>query len=96
MADHGRFVWYELTTKDIQSGQAFYSAVIGWGTRDASMPGMPYTVFTAGDASVCSMMELPKDARKMGNYGNLNNVFSSFSPNTSGVLFSPSLVLKCL
>ena len=66
MAAHGRFVWYELTTTDIQSGQAFYSAVVGWGTRDASMPGMPYTVFTAGEASVCGMMELPKEAREMG------------------------------
>jgi len=66
MADHGRFVWYELTTTDIPSGQAFYSAVVGWGTRDASMPGMPYMVFTAGQTSVCGMMELPKEARKMG------------------------------
>src|SRR5262249_18290369 len=66
MTDHGRFVWYELTTTDIQSGQAFYSAVVGWGMRDASMPGMPYTVFTAGQDSVCGMMELPKEAREMG------------------------------
>jgi predicted enzyme related to lactoylglutathione lyase len=63
---HGRFVWYELTTTDMQAANAFYAAVVGWGTRDASMPGMPYTVFTAAEASVCGMMELPKDARKMG------------------------------
>ena len=67
MADsHGRFVWYELTTTDMEAAKAFYAAVVGWGTRDASMPGMPYTVFTAGEASVCGMMELPKDARTMG------------------------------
>jgi predicted enzyme related to lactoylglutathione lyase len=63
---HGRFVWYELTTTDMEAAKAFYAAVVGWGTRDASMPGMPYTVFTAGEVSVSGMMELPKDARRMG------------------------------
>jgi predicted enzyme related to lactoylglutathione lyase len=63
---HGRFVWYELTTTDMQAAKAFYAAVVGWGTRDASMAGMPYTVFTAGHASVSGMMELPKEARRMG------------------------------
>lgn len=63
---HGCFVWYELTTTDMEAAKAFYATVVGWGTRDASMPGMPYTVFTAGEAPVCGMMELPKDARQMG------------------------------
>jgi hypothetical protein len=63
---HGRFIWYELTTTDMQAAKAFYAAVVGWGTQDASMAGLPYTVFTAGEASVSGMMELPKDARKMG------------------------------
>jgi uncharacterized protein len=62
----GGFVWYELTTTDFETAKAFYASVVGWGTRDASMPGMPYTVFTAGEVSVCGMMELPKDARRMG------------------------------
>ncbi len=67
MADsHGRFVWYELTTTDMQAAKAFYAAVVGWGTRDASMAGIPYTVFTAGEVSVCGMMALPEDARKVG------------------------------
>jgi predicted enzyme related to lactoylglutathione lyase len=63
---HGRFVWYELTTTDMEAAKAFYAEVVGWGTRDASMPGMPYTVFTAGEASVSGLMDLPKDARKLG------------------------------
>jgi uncharacterized protein len=63
---HGRFVWYELTTTDMQAAKAFYAGVVGWGTRDASMPGMRYTVFTAGRASVSGMMELPKIARSRG------------------------------
>ena len=66
VSSHGRFVWYELTTTDMEAAKAFYTEVVGWGARDASMPGMPYTVFSAGEASVSGMMELPKDAGKMG------------------------------
>jgi predicted enzyme related to lactoylglutathione lyase len=67
MADsHGRFVWYELTTTDMPAAAAFYAAVVGWSTRDASMPGLPYTVLSAGDAAVCGMMQLPQDARQRG------------------------------
>jgi predicted enzyme related to lactoylglutathione lyase len=66
VSSHGRFVWYELTTTDREAAKAFYAGVVGWGTRDASMPGMPYTVFTAGEAPVSGLMDLPKDARNQG------------------------------
>jgi uncharacterized protein len=38
---HGRFVWYELMTTDIEIAKAFYASVVGWGTRDASMADPP-------------------------------------------------------
>ena len=63
---HGRFVWYELATTDTQAARAFYTEVVGWGTRDAPMPGMAYTLFTAGAASVGGLIDLPEDARRMG------------------------------
>jgi len=63
---HGRFVWYELMTTDIEAAKAFYTNVVGWGTLDASMPGMAYTLFTVGEASVSGLMILPEDAKKMG------------------------------
>ena len=63
---HGRFVWYELATTDTQAARAFYTEVVGWGTRDAPMPGMAYTLFTAGAASVSGLMGLPEDARTLG------------------------------
>ena len=47
---HGRFVWYELMTTDIETAKAFYANVVGWGTRDSSMPGLAYSLFTVGDA----------------------------------------------
>jgi len=63
---HGRFIWHELTTTDMQAAKTFYASVVGWGTRDASMAGLPSTVFMAGEASVSGMMELPRNARKRG------------------------------
>ena len=45
---HGKFVWYELLTTDPAQAAKFYSAVIGWEAKDASIPGVPYTLLTIG------------------------------------------------
>jgi predicted enzyme related to lactoylglutathione lyase len=63
---HGRFLWYELMTTDTEAAKAFYANVLGWGTRDASMPGSAYTLFTVGEAPVGGVLDLPEDARKLG------------------------------
>jgi predicted enzyme related to lactoylglutathione lyase len=63
---HGRFAWYELITTDVADAKAFYAKVVGWGAQDASTPGLPYTLFTAGKASVGGLMDLPHEARRMG------------------------------
>jgi len=63
---HGRFVWYELTTTDVQAAIAFYTKVMGWGAWDASAPGRRYVLFSAGAVSVGGLMDLPQDARKTG------------------------------
>jgi len=62
----GHFAWYELITTDVEAAKAFYTAVIGWDARDASTPGSPYFLFTAGTAFVSGLMELPERARKAG------------------------------
>jgi predicted enzyme related to lactoylglutathione lyase len=67
MADHhGRFAWYELITTDVAAARAFYTKVMGWDAQDASTPGLPYTVFSAGTVSVGGLMELPDEARQKG------------------------------
>src|ERR1700733_15537513 len=63
---HGRFVWYELMTTDPEAAKVFYAKVVGWGTVDASMGDIPYIVFTAGEASICGLMNLPEEAQRMG------------------------------
>jgi predicted enzyme related to lactoylglutathione lyase len=67
MADSpSAFVWYELMTTDTQAAEAFYGKVTGWGTQDAAIPSMSYTLFTAAGAMVGGLMDLPQDARNMG------------------------------
>src|SRR5215467_12523021 len=63
---HGRFVWYELVTTDMEAAKAFYTEVVGWGAQDASTPGMAYTLFTTGGVSISGLMGLSEDARKSG------------------------------
>ncbi len=65
-ASHGRFTWYELMTTDTAAAKKFYSSVVGWGTQDMPMPGMTYTLLTAGETRVAGLMELMQQAREMG------------------------------
>jgi len=67
MADTGgRFVWYELMTTDIDAASAFYTNVVGWSAHDASTPGMPYTLFLAGENAVGGLLQLPGESRRSG------------------------------
>lgn len=63
---HGYFIWYELATTDLEAAKTFYTKVVGWGTQDVAMPGVAYTLFTAGDTAICGLMCLPEDARESG------------------------------
>jgi uncharacterized protein len=63
---HGRFVWYELMTTDMQAAKAFYASVVGWGVRDASTPGSRYSLFTTGDSPVAGLVSVRGDAGRAG------------------------------
>ncbi len=56
----GKFVWYELATKDMGEAKAFYAQVLGWAAREVSQAGRPYSVLTADDAPVAGLMLLPE------------------------------------
>ncbi len=62
----GRFAWYELVTTDVQSARSFYTKVMGWEALDASAPGRPYILFTAGPTLVGGLMLLNKQAQETG------------------------------
>jgi hypothetical protein len=57
-----RFVWYELMTTDVAAARAFYGRVVGWQARAADVPGVAYTLLSAGGADVGGMMALPPEA----------------------------------
>ena len=60
------FVWYELMTTDAPAATRFYSDVIGWQTADAGMPGVAYTLLSAGALQVAGLMALPDEACQAG------------------------------
>src|SRR3982074_2714641 len=63
---HGRFVWYELMTTDMEAAKAFYADVVGWGTQDASMPRLPYPLVTPGKNRVSGGVGPAGDAGQVG------------------------------
>lgn len=44
---HGRYVWHELLTGDVDAALAFYASVTGWTSQTMEFPGaeQPYTMF---------------------------------------------------
>jgi len=65
-SSQGHFAWYELITTDVAAATTFYTKVMGWGAQDASGPGRPYVLFTAGQAVIGGLMGLPEGALAMG------------------------------
>jgi predicted enzyme related to lactoylglutathione lyase len=59
---HGMFSWFELLTTDVEAAKKFYVALFGWKTKEMNMPGMDYTVISAGGEEVAGMMTLPPPA----------------------------------
>ncbi len=61
----GTFVWYELMTTDLVAAERFYTQVVGWSAADSGMPGMKYTLFSAGGHTIAGLMALPPEACEM-------------------------------
>ena len=62
----GEFFWYDVMTTDTRAAAKFYGDVVGWGTEDASSPGMGYTLFTVNGRGVAGLMSLPDEMAKSG------------------------------
>jgi predicted enzyme related to lactoylglutathione lyase len=48
----GKFVWFELVTRDIKKAQTFYGEVFGWKVTAFDMPDGAYEMITAGDNTI--------------------------------------------
>ena len=60
----GRFTWHELLTSDPTAAQAFYNAVVGWGTAPFGNEG--YLMWMNGQTPSGGLMELPAEVKTMG------------------------------
>lgn len=60
---HGQFVWYELSTPDVDAAKKFYPRFTKWGTQsfDAN-----YTMFTHDAAPVAGIFRLTDEMRTQG------------------------------
>ena len=59
----GRFVWYDLLTRDVAKAIPFYTAVARWGTEAFPLgDGPPYTMWTANGVPLGGVTTLPAGA----------------------------------
>ncbi|MGH7624198.1 MAG: VOC family protein [Gemmatimonadaceae bacterium] len=60
---HGQFVWYELTTPDVDAARKFYPPITGWGTQQFDQD---YTMWTSGGAPIGGIFRLGPELRQQG------------------------------
>src|SRR5688572_1080461 len=60
---HGQFVWYELTTPDVQAAIKFYPRFTGWGTQAFDKD---YTMWTMGGLPIAGIFRLNDEMRANG------------------------------
>lgn len=62
---HGKWVWFELTTTDVEKAKAFYGELLGWKIETKEMGGQPYTAVMNGEKGIAMVQALPADAKKL-------------------------------
>lgn len=63
---HGRFIWQELLTPDVDGAARFYGKLLSWSVRPFA-PGVPYQLFVAAHGGLqAGMVHLPADKRGNG------------------------------
>ncbi len=65
VSNRGRFVWYELLTRDVPAAIAFYGDVAGWKTEPFGSGG-DYTMWVGGQGPLGGVMRQPDDLAKGG------------------------------
>lgn len=60
---HGQFVWYELTTPDVDASRRFYPPITGWGTQQFDKD---YTMWTTGGVPFAGIFRLGPEQRQKG------------------------------
>jgi hypothetical protein len=55
---HGKFVWFELMTNDVEKAKAFYTELLGWKIEGVDMGSFTYHMAKNGDRGIGGMMAL--------------------------------------
>lgn len=63
---HGKFIWVEAMTPDMEAAARFYGHVVGWQTKDFGSPEMPYLVLEADGKGMGGVMELTDEHKGQG------------------------------
>ena len=59
MAEHGRFVWNELMTRDVEAAKRFYGATLGWSFAGMPMDdGSTYWIASQNGEQVAGLMAM--------------------------------------
>jgi uncharacterized protein YndB with AHSA1/START domain/predicted enzyme related to lactoylglutathione lyase len=60
-APHGKFVWNELNTRDVEGARRFLGATLGWSFEASPMPGFTYWIIKKGDERIGGIFDLNSD-----------------------------------
>jgi predicted enzyme related to lactoylglutathione lyase len=60
---HGQYIWYELTTPDVDAAKKFYPRFTGWGTQAFDKD---YTMWTTGGVPVAGLFRLTDEMAQQG------------------------------
>ena len=63
----GKFVWFELVSRDAKRAQAFYGEVLGWRVEGFPMGDRTYEMIFAGDTMIGGYAE-PKSGRQRSHW----------------------------
>jgi predicted enzyme related to lactoylglutathione lyase len=68
MADnpHGKFVWNELNTQDIDGAKKFLTATLGWSFETMPIPDGTYWIIKNGEDRVGGLFDMSGDAHCKG------------------------------
>jgi predicted enzyme related to lactoylglutathione lyase len=63
---HGKFVWNELNTQNLDAAKAFLSTTLGWSFESMQVPNGTYWIIKNGDERVGGLFDMSKDAQCKG------------------------------
>lgn len=58
---HGKFIWYELLTTDLDDAAGFYEKLLGWKSSDSGQSSLDYRLFSMNGQAIGGAMAITAD-----------------------------------